>query len=163
MAPVKQQKGGRPVRSCIKAASPIGRRQGTEDFPFTLKIWALAHQIPPGHVSTYTDIAQAIGKPKGLRAVGHALARNPLLEVIPCHRVLTTAGRIGGYGGSKTDPKRLQRKRELLASEGVHFDPDGICRVPKWHDFKDTTPQQLRELQHRVDQAAAKTTAQDRD
>ena len=67
---------------------------------------------PYGHVVTYGELARRSGCPGGARAVGQAMARNPLPLVVPCHRVVA-AGRLGGYGGG------LRLKRWLLALEGA--------------------------------------------
>jgi O-6-methylguanine DNA methyltransferase len=64
-------------------------------------------KIPYGAVTNYTEIAQAIGRPKASRAVGSAIGKNPLLMVIPCHRVLTKAGQLGGYRGGVAMKKSL--------------------------------------------------------
>ena len=66
-----------------------------------------------------------IGKPKAYRAVANACAKNPLLEIIPCHRVIRSDGKIGGYMGKKG----IERKKRLLKSEGVKF--LGIHLYPK--------------------------------
>ncbi|CAJ1176057.1 Methylated-DNA--protein-cysteine methyltransferase, inducible [Companilactobacillus paralimentarius] len=69
---------------------------GTE---FQESVWRALLQIPYGAVTDYTSIAEKIGRPKASRAVGSAVGKNPLLMVIPCHRVLTKAGKLGGYRG----------------------------------------------------------------
>lgn len=66
-----------------------------------------------GETVSYIDLAQRVGNPKASRAVGSAMATNPLPIVVPCHRVLRTGGALGGYGGG------LDAKRWLLAHEGV--------------------------------------------
>jgi methylated-DNA-[protein]-cysteine S-methyltransferase len=68
--------------------------------------------IPYGSVSTYGDIARAIGSPRAARATGNALGANPMPIVVPCHRVVASGGKIGGYTGG------LERKRLLLGVEG---------------------------------------------
>lgn len=83
--------------------------------PFQRQVLSATRQIQAGHVVTYKDIAERIGKPGASRAVGNALGRNPVPIVIPCHRVLPRDGSLGGYsggGGSRT-------KARLLALEGV--------------------------------------------
>jgi methylated-DNA-[protein]-cysteine S-methyltransferase len=67
--------------------------------------------IPYGSVSTYKDVAQRAGSPRGFRAAGNALGANPLPIVLPCHRVLHSGGGLGGYTGG------LERKRRLLSIE----------------------------------------------
>ena len=67
--------------------------------------------IPYGHTQTYAQVAQAIGRPRAVRAVGSACATNPIPIVIPCHRVLRSDGSLGGYAGG------LDMKRALLELE----------------------------------------------
>ena len=91
---------------------------------FEQAVWFKALQIPRGEVRPYGWIAAEIGHPAAVRAVGTALARNPVPLVIPCHRVVRTDGHIGQYslGGPNN-------KRTLLAWEGA--DPDGLERLAK--------------------------------
>ncbi len=86
--------------------------------PFQIKVWEALMQIPSGHVTTYTDIAQAVGKPKAVRAVGTAVGRNPVSWLIPCHRALRKTGALGGYHWG------LPVKRALLAWEAARADED---------------------------------------
>lgn len=65
--------------------------------PFQIKVWEALLRIPEGHVTTYSEIARAIGQPRAVRAVGSAVGRNPLALLIPCHRVLRRDGALGGY------------------------------------------------------------------
>jgi AraC family transcriptional regulator of adaptative response/methylated-DNA-[protein]-cysteine methyltransferase len=81
--------------------------------PFQIKVWEALLAIPSGQVSTYSDIAQAIGNPKAVRAVGTAVGRNPVSWLIPCHRVLRKSGELGGYHWG------LPVKRALLAYEAA--------------------------------------------
>ncbi len=80
---------------------------------FDKRVLDLISKIPEGKVSTYKQVAIALGKPKAARAVGNALSKNPNPVEIPCHRVVKSSGTIGGY--------RLGRdkKVELLRKEGV--------------------------------------------
>ncbi len=68
-------------------------------------------RIPYGETRTYAEIAAEAGSPRAFRAAGNALGSNPIAIVIPCHRVVASGGRIGGYGGG------LERKRLLLDLE----------------------------------------------
>ena len=79
--------------------------------PFQIKVWEALLQIPTGHVTTYSDIARAIGHPKAVRAVGTAVGRNPISWLIPCHRALRKSGGLGGYHWG------LPVKRAMLAWE----------------------------------------------
>lgn len=71
-------------------------------------------EIPPGEVRSYAWVARELGRPKAVRAVGNALARNPVPILIPCHRVVRSDGRVGDYGAGGP-----QAKRAILAAEGV--------------------------------------------
>ena len=81
--------------------------------PFQIKVWEALLSIPTGHVTTYTDIAGAIGHPSAHRAVGTAVGRNPISFLIPCHRALRRDGGLGGYHWG------LPRKRAMLAWEAA--------------------------------------------
>jgi AraC family transcriptional regulator, regulatory protein of adaptative response / methylated-DNA-[protein]-cysteine methyltransferase len=81
--------------------------------PFQIKVWEALMHIPDGHVTTYGDIARAIGRPRAVRAVGTAVGRNPVSWLIPCHRVLRGTGGLGGYHWG------LPTKRALLAWESA--------------------------------------------
>ena len=94
-----------------------GRRTGftvptaAEGSPFEREVWRITAAIPYGETRTYGEVAQDLGEPGSARAVGIALARNPLPLVVPCHRVVAAGGRLGGFGGG------VERKRRLLALE----------------------------------------------
>ena len=78
-------------------------------------VWSEIIKIPKGKTITYKELAVKIGKPKAYRAVANACARNPLLEIIPCHRVIRGDGKMGGYKGKKG----IERKKRMLINEGV--------------------------------------------
>ncbi len=88
--------------------------QVTPAMTFDQKVWALTAQIPSGKVATYADVARALGT-KGYRAVGNALNKNPYAPQVPCHRVVGSNGSLTGFAGG------LEKKRELLVSEGLSF------------------------------------------
>ncbi|MFP6687677.1 MAG: methylated-DNA--[protein]-cysteine S-methyltransferase [Polyangiaceae bacterium] len=83
--------------------------------PFLRKVYGALREVPAGHTISYGQLAKAAGSSKAARAVGRAMARNPLPILIPCHRVLTSDGGRGGYSG----PGGLATKAQLLALEGV--------------------------------------------
>ena len=83
---------------------------------FFRKVWALTAEIPFGETVSYSELAKRAGSPNAARAVGSAMARNPLPLLIPCHRVIAADGRLGGYGGG------LDMKKWLLKFEGVMVD-----------------------------------------
>ena len=77
---------------------------------FEVKVWKEISKIPYGETRTYKDLAIAIGKPDSARAVANACGKNPYPPIIPCHRVIRTDGKLGGYsgkGGIKTKKKLL--------------------------------------------------------
>ena len=65
--------------------------------PFQQEVWAALEEIPYGETRTYGEIAAALGKPEAARAVGAACGKNPLWVVVPCHRVVSGDGSLGGY------------------------------------------------------------------
>ena len=83
---------------------------GTE---FQKKVWTYLSEIPYGETRTYKDVAEAIGSPKGFRAVGMANNKNPIAIIYPCHRVIGASGKLVGYGGG------LDIKERLLRLEGI--------------------------------------------
>lgn len=98
----------------------FARRRRTFDFPldlrgteFQLACWRALLAIPYGETRTYGDIARAVSRPQGFRAVGMANNRNPIAIVVPCHRVIASDGTLCGYGGG------LDVKRQLLELEGA--------------------------------------------
>jgi methylated-DNA-[protein]-cysteine S-methyltransferase len=96
----------------------IGRSIKDED------VYDLLRKIPPGKVSTYGDLAKALGNPSASRVIGSILAKNPNPIKVPCHRVVMSDGKVGGYAYGSA------RKKELLEKEGV-FITNGII-----NDFK---------------------------
>ena len=71
---------------------------------FQIKVWNYLKKIPKGETRTYLQVAKAIGKPKAYRAVANACGKNPIPIIRPCHRVVRSDGKTGGYslsGGAK--------------------------------------------------------------
>ncbi|PID20498.1 cysteine methyltransferase [Sporosarcina sp. P3] len=79
--------------------------------PFQLQVWEVLQQIPYGKVVTYSEIAERMGKASAVRAVASAIGKNPLLILVPCHRVVAKSGELSGYRDGK------ERKRNLLQLE----------------------------------------------
>ncbi len=95
---------------------PLDLDQGT---PFQRRVWKALLDIPYGATVTYKDIATAIGQPSAVRAVGSANGSNPIPIVVPCHRVVASGGKIGGYGGglpAKTKLLDLETRTRMLAA-----------------------------------------------
>jgi AraC family transcriptional regulator of adaptative response/methylated-DNA-[protein]-cysteine methyltransferase len=81
--------------------------------PFQIKVWEALLSVPSGQVTSYSQIAQIVGNPKAVRAVGIAVGRNPVSWLIPCHRALRKSGAMGGYHWG------LTMKRVMLAYEAA--------------------------------------------
>ena len=79
--------------------------------PFQQRVWNALLEIPYGETRSYAELARSIGEPKAFRAVGAANGANPIAIIIPCHRVVSSGGGLGGYGGG------VPLKRRLLALE----------------------------------------------
>jgi methylated-DNA-[protein]-cysteine S-methyltransferase len=84
--------------------------------PFDRRVYEAARSIPPGSTRTYGELAAEVGEPGEARAVGAAMARNPVPLVVPCHRVVAADGRLGGFSA----PGGVATKRRLLEIEGAH-------------------------------------------
>ncbi|OOR98748.1 cysteine methyltransferase [Haemophilus paracuniculus] len=101
--------------------------QGT---PFQQAVWQKLREIPYGEITSYGEIAQQLGKPKAMRAVGGAVGRNPISILIPCHRVLGKSQTLTGFGGG------LPAKRYLLQLEKIPYQDKGIefvnPKIKKW-------------------------------
>jgi O-6-methylguanine DNA methyltransferase len=108
----------RRIAAGIRAAIAGRRYTGPLDLSpltaFQRQVLEAARRIPRGEVRSYAWIAREIGRPRAVRAVGTALARNPLPVVIPCHRVIHASGDLGAYSGGGP-----AAKARLLAHEGV--------------------------------------------
>ena len=78
---------------------------------FQMKVWDKLREIPAGETRSYSEVAQAIGDPKAVRAVARACASNPVALAVPCHRVVRSDGELAGYRWG------LQRKKKLLKLE----------------------------------------------
>jgi methylated-DNA-[protein]-cysteine S-methyltransferase len=83
--------------------------------PFHRRVLTAARRIPYGQTVTYGELARRVGSPRAARAVGQAMAHNPIALIVPCHRVVAAGGGLGGFGGG------LTMKRRLLALER------GVC------------------------------------
>lgn len=89
------------------------------DLPLELKgtgfqksVWQAVNEIPFGQTTTYMKLSQKLGNPAAIRAVGAAIGANPVLVIVPCHRIIGTNGQLTGYAGG------LERKQALLELEG---------------------------------------------
>lgn len=96
-----------------QASSPIELSLHLIGTAFACRVWLELISIPTAEVRTYAGVAAAIGQPRATRAVGSAVGRNPIVPLIPCHRVIRSDGQIGGYSGLGG----RERKASLLALE----------------------------------------------
>ena len=117
-------------RTVEAAAAPVAVRDGLAAYfagelaalktvPWTIggtafqqQVWNALVEIPLGETTSYARLAEQVGRPAAVRAVGAANGANPIAIVVPCHRVIGTGGALTGYGGG------IERKRWLLAHEG---------------------------------------------
>ena len=106
--------------ACAQLNAYFARKLTQFDLPlaaggtqFQRRVWEALVQIPYGETASYLDIANAIGNPKGVRAVGMANGRNPIAIVVPCHRIIGSNKTLTGYAGG------LHRKQFLLNLEGA--------------------------------------------
>lgn len=82
--------------------------------PFELEVWSALLDVPYGQTVSYSEIAKRIGKPRAVRAVANACAKNPIPLIIPCHRIIRKSGGLGGYGPG------IEKKIALLEIEGSY-------------------------------------------
>jgi O-6-methylguanine DNA methyltransferase len=107
-AALKHVLAGRPAKNL----PPIDWTGKTE---FQQAVWREMLKIPAGKTRSYGEVAERIGKPKAVRAVGGACGANPIPVLVPCHRILAANKKLGGFSGG------LHWKRSLLAREGMAF------------------------------------------
>jgi methylated-DNA-[protein]-cysteine S-methyltransferase len=132
-AELRRRLGGAVVKSPAKTKAVVhqltdyfaGKRRAFEvatDWrlvtPFQQRVLQATAQVPAGTVVSYGDIARRIGQPRGSRAVGQALGHNPMPIIVPCHRVVASGGRLGGYTGGLAIKKKLLRLEGALAVNG---------------------------------------------
>ncbi len=96
--------------------------------PFQSRVYTLLSTVPKGRITTYAELAKGLGI-HSPRAIGQALKKNPYAPTVPCHRVISSDGTIGGFMG-KRDGLEIKKKMNLLVSEGVVIDGTRI------RDFK---------------------------
>ena len=80
---------------------------------FQIEVYSAVFKIPKGQVRSYKWVAQNIGRPLAVRAVGQALKKNPLVGIVSCHRVISSDGSLGGFS------KGPKQKRNMLKKEGI--------------------------------------------
>jgi methylated-DNA-[protein]-cysteine S-methyltransferase len=90
-----------------------GKKYQVSGTAFQITVWKELLKIPRGKTAAYAAVARRIGKPRAARAVANACASNPLIRIIPCHRVIASDGSLGGYSG----PGGIMAKQKLLQEE----------------------------------------------
>jgi methylated-DNA-[protein]-cysteine S-methyltransferase len=102
--------------------------------PFHRRVYDIARAIPPGEVLTYGDVAKRLDDPGAARAVGQALGANPIPIIIPCHRVMASGGKTGGFSaplGLETKMKMLTIERAKLGNDPTLFDDLPLAAKPR--------------------------------
>lgn len=94
--------------------------------PFQQRVWATLRTIPYGQTCSYRDIAEQIGSPKAMRAVGLANGRNPVSIIVPCHRVVGANGSLTGYGGGLHNKQLLLDLERRTAGNPTLLDQLGL-------------------------------------
>ena len=118
------EKGSEKIQKALKMY--FSGKRVDFDFPLDLsgysdfqrRVWEVARTIPYGEVRSYQWVGKKLGNPRGGRAVGGALGRNPVPVIVPCHRVIRADGQLGGFSGSGG----TKLKRKMLALEGFRLD-----------------------------------------
>ena len=116
------ERDDRAMRDVLKALRAIAQGKPAPDLPidvtgtaFQARVWAALREIPYGETRSYADIAEEIGEPAAIRAVGSACGANRVPLSIPCHRVIRTDGSLGGFGWG------LEVKEQLLEAESSPY------------------------------------------
>ncbi|MEM7261109.1 MAG: methylated-DNA--[protein]-cysteine S-methyltransferase [Planctomycetota bacterium] len=114
------------VDAVIAHLNSVNQAAGVELDPsgteFQLTVWRALREIPPGETRTYSEVASMMGRPTAVRAVATACARNPLAVLIPCHRVVPSAGGTGQYRWGTTRKEELLEEEESLGSADSRTD-----------------------------------------
>lgn len=96
--------------------------------PFQIKVWATTRLIPYGETRSYRWVAEHMGQPAAVRAVGQALARNPLPVIVPCHRVIASDGKLGGFSYGLEMKQKLLRLEHIIPSSSGSRNPVRIAQ-----------------------------------
>ncbi len=100
---------------------------------FQRSVYNTLRRVPRGKVSTYSMLAEATGRKRAARVAGNCVASNPLPLIIPCHRIVLSSLKIGGYSIPSLDRIRArQLKRKILTAEGVEFEGEKVALRCLW-------------------------------
>mmetsp|Transcript_53042 Transcript_53042/g.108123 ORF Transcript_53042/g.108123 Transcript_53042/m.108123 type:complete len:127 (-) Transcript_53042:132-512(-) len=111
---------------------PPGSKRSATDFE--KEVYKLCSKVPAGKVTTYAEIAQVLAS--SARAVGQALRRNPFAPSVPCHRVVTSDLKLGGFFGQTGKmSSNVQKKRQILIDEAVVFEGEDRISQESLHTF----------------------------
>lgn len=110
---VRDASGTAAVMAAVFAGSEPALRLTLRGTPFQIQVWRALLALGPGDVTSYGDLAAALGRPRGARAVAGAVAKNPVAYLVPCHRVITRAGQAHGFRWGPA------RKRAMLGWEAA--------------------------------------------
>jgi len=112
------------ISACLEGRVPrAGITLDARGTPFQHRVWDYLRTIPAGQTRTYTEVAVALGLPRGARAIGRACATNPVSVIVPCHRVVRGDGNLAGYRWG------IARKRALLEREQRQVEADSSSSV----------------------------------
>jgi AraC family transcriptional regulator, regulatory protein of adaptative response / methylated-DNA-[protein]-cysteine methyltransferase len=115
---------GDGIRACLEGrVLRVGITLDARGTPFQRRVWDHLRTIPAGQTRTYTEVAEALGLPRGTRAVGRACATNPVSVIVACHRVVRGDGSLAGYRWG------IARKRALLERERRQVEADSSSGV----------------------------------
>lgn len=92
------------------------------------KVYAKLLQVPRGKVTTYSELAKAVGLKNGQRAIGRIMSKNPYPVIVPCHRVILSNGKIGGYAWGEKIKTNMLSKEGIKIKKGKILDSDNIYR-----------------------------------
>lgn len=133
---VVARKPSKPINIDAEMKTQLARIARSDRTDYEKRVWTALCQIPKGQYTTYGLLSAYLGSSP--RAVGNALRRNPFAPDVPCHRVVATGGKLGGFKGSW--PKdgegiTITEKKSLLTGEGVKITSEGKVTGVPWKGF----------------------------
>lgn len=92
------------------------------------KVYEKLLKVPKGKVTTYSELAKAVGLKNGQRSIGRMMKKNPFPVIVPCHRVILSTGKIGGYAWGEKVKTNMLSKEGIMIKKGKILDKDRIFR-----------------------------------